>query len=256
LLVARGRTVGAGWLLLAAMLVKVTMAYAIIPIAVWTATRHGRRAMFRFLAPTIVGMPLMALIPGALHSMTAANSGVVTRLAVWNVFIRVSWLEIPGLHPSNYLTAGLIAVVVIIAIAALIGRRQSDPGPGAAVGAAGWLVGAGYVLAWYTVFGFVVSALRPTSRLARWFALQGGVITAAYLIPRDRLTTSPRSCGRSWSIEPVPLPRRDHFERSREHDGRDRVGLISPHRYEWREPRRNVERGVVEPAHRDSTRPR
>jgi hypothetical protein len=191
LLVARGRTVGAGWLLLAAMLVKVTMAYAIIPIAVWTATRHGRRAMFRFLAPTIVGMPLMALIPGALHSMTAANSGVVTRLAVWNVFIRVSWLEIPGLHPSNYLTAGLIAVVVIIAIAALIGRRQSDPGPGAAVGAAGWLVGAGYVLAWYTVFGFVVSALRPTSRLARWFALQGGVITAAYLIPRDRLTTSP-----------------------------------------------------------------
>ena len=190
LLLARGRTVAAGWVLLGGVLVKVTMGYAVIPIAVWVATRHGRRAMLEFLAPTIVGGSLMLLIPGALHSMTAANSGVVTRLAIWNVFLRVSWLKVPGLHPANYLTVGLIAVAVIMVIGAVLGRHQPDPGRGAAIGAAGWLVGAGYVLAWYTVFGFVVAALRPTDRLARWFALQGGVITAAYLIPRERLTTS------------------------------------------------------------------
>lgn len=190
LLLARGRTLAAGWVLLGGVLVKVTIGYAILPIAVWTATRHGRRAMFRFLAPTIVGMALTFLIPGALHSMTTANSGIVTRLAIWNVPLRVSWLNIPGLHAANYVTVGTIAVAVVIVIGAVLGRHQPDPGRGASIGAAGWLIGAGYVLAWYTVLGLVVAALRPTERLARWIAVQGGVITAAYLIPRDSLKTS------------------------------------------------------------------
>jgi hypothetical protein len=53
------------------------------------------------------------------------------------------------------------------------------------------LVGAGYVLAWYTVMGLVVAALRPTDRIARWLAVQGGLITAAFLIPREDLTAMP-----------------------------------------------------------------
>ena len=119
--------------------------------------------------------------------MTNANGGVVTRLAVWNVPIRVSWLAIKSLHASNYTTIGLLAVAVIIVIVAIADRRQPDPGRGAAAAAGAWVAAAGYVLAWYTVLGLVVAALRPTERLARWLALQGGVITAAYLVPRADL---------------------------------------------------------------------
>jgi len=41
------------------------------------------------------------------------------------------------------------------------------------------------------VLGLVVAALRPTDRLARWIALQGGLITAAFLIPRGKLASVP-----------------------------------------------------------------
>ena len=129
----------------------------------------------------------MCAIPGAVHSMTSANGGVVTRLAIWNVPITVSWLRISGLHASSYTTVGLAAVAVLIVLAAVVTRRQPDAGRGAALGGAAWVAAAGYVLAWYTVLGFLVAALRPTERIARWLALQGGVITAAYLVPRASL---------------------------------------------------------------------
>jgi len=75
--------------------------------------------------------------------------------------------------------------------AAVLCRRQPDAGRGAATATAGWLVGAGYILAWYTVMGLVVAALRPTDRITRWLAVQGGLITAAFLIPREELTDMP-----------------------------------------------------------------
>ena len=187
LLLARGRIGAASWVLLATTLVKLTVGYAIIPVVVWTATRYGWRALRSFLLPTIVGGVVMIAIPGAAHSMTNANGGVVTRLAIWNVPIRVSWLAIHSLHASNYTTIGLLAVAAIIVIVAIVDRHQPDPGRGAAAAAAAWVAAAGYVLAWYTVLGLVVAALRPTERLARWLALQGGVITAAYLVPRGDL---------------------------------------------------------------------
>lgn len=187
LLLARGNIRAASWVLLFTVLVKLTIAYAVIPIALWTLVRYGRRSLWRFLAPTLIGGALMCAIPGAAHSMTTANGGVVTRLAIWNVPIRVSWLQIHGLTSSNYTSIGLAAVAAIIVLVAIITRNQPDPGRGAALGAAAWVAAAGYALAWYTVLGFVVAALRPTERIARWLALQGGVITAAYLIPRGSL---------------------------------------------------------------------
>ena len=93
----------------------------------------------------------------------------------------------------------------------------------------------------------VVAALRPTDRIARWLAVQGGVITAAFLIPRGDLATMPvlghivwfyvplaltdrvrvghdparrrrpaRATAWLLPVEPVPLPRSDRLERSRE----------------------------------------
>lgn len=183
LLLARGRINTAAWILAGTVLVKLTIGYAIIPIVVWTAVRYGWRGLRKLLAPVLLAGIVMAVIPGAIHSMTNANGGVVTRLAVWNLPIRVSWLSIHGLHAANFTTVGLLVVAAAIVYAAIAYRNQPDTGRGAAIAAAAWVAAAGYVLAWYTVLGLVVAALRPTERLARWLALQGGVITAAYLIP-------------------------------------------------------------------------
>lgn len=192
LLLKRERVHPAGWVLAATVLVKISIGFAVIPLAVWTATRYGKRAMFTLLAPTIfVAGPLTLLVPGALHSMTNANGGVVTRLAIWNIPLRVSWLGLSNNPGVNFTTAGMVAAFALVVFGAFIARRQPDPGRGAAIGAASWLVATGYVLAWYTVLGLVVAALRPTDRLARWIAVQGGLITAAFLIPRDKLASPP-----------------------------------------------------------------
>ena len=188
LLLVRGRTGAAGWALAATVLVKVSVGFAIIPLAAWAWTRHGRRGAFALLGPTVlVAGPLTLVVPGALHSMTNANGGIVTRLAIWNVFQRVSWLGLTKQPGVNFDTAGLIAAVGVACFGAYVGRRRPDPITGTAVGAAAWLVAAAYVLAWYTVPGLVVAALRPADRLARWIAVQGGVVTAAFLIPRGDL---------------------------------------------------------------------
>jgi hypothetical protein len=192
LLLDHDRTRTAGWVLVAAVLVKISIAFAIIPLALWVLTRRGVRALVMLLAPTVVvGGGLILFVPGALHSMTNANGGVVTRLSIWNIPQRVTWFGFANHPGAKYATAGLVAVVAVALFGAVVGRRFPDSGRGAAIGAASWLVAAGYVLAWYTVLGLLVAALRPTDRLARWFAVQGGLITAAFLIPRDDLTAMP-----------------------------------------------------------------
>jgi hypothetical protein len=192
LLLARGRTNLAGWLLGAVVLVKISIGFAVLPLVVWTATRYGRRGLFAFLGRAILlAGPVMLLVPGALHSVTNANGGVVTRLAIWNIPMRVSWLGLSNQPGVNFATAGMVVALGVGVFGAVIGRREPDPGRGAAIGAAAWLVATGYVLAWYAVLGLLVAGLRPTDRLTRWIALQGGLLTAAFLIPRADLTTIP-----------------------------------------------------------------
>jgi len=206
LLLMRGRTGVAGWVLCAAVLIKISIGFAVIPLAFWTATRYGKRGLLMLVAPTVLfAGTLTLLVPGALHSITNANSGVVTRLAIWNIPQRVSWLGLTHKTGQNFATAGTLAAVAVTVFAAVIGRRQPDPGRGAAVGAAAWLVAAGYVLAWYTVLGLLVAALRPTDRIARWIAVQGGVITAAFLIPRGDLVTMPVLGHIVWFYVPLAL---------------------------------------------------
>ena len=191
LLLTKGRVRAAGYVIAIVLLAKLTIVFAIVPIAVWIGARYGRRALWRLLAPTAVALPLLALIPGAVRSIGQANGGVVTRLAIWNVALHVRWLAIPYLRASNYTTVGLAAMAGLLVAVALRARHDPDPVRAATGGAAVWVGAAAYVLAWYTVLGLVVAALQPTRRLARWLALQGGVVTAAYLIPRAVLRTNP-----------------------------------------------------------------
>jgi len=192
LLLQHDRALVAGWVLCATVLVKITIGFAVLPLVLWTATRSGKRDVVRLLAPTAcVALPVFLLVPGALHSMTSANSGVVTRLSVWNIPQRVTWFGLTNNPGVNFTTAGTIAAVLLAVFAAVLCRRQPDAGRGAATATAGWLVAAGYVLAWYTVMGLVVAALRPTDRITRWLAVQGGLITAAFLVPREDLSEMP-----------------------------------------------------------------
>jgi hypothetical protein len=191
LLLARGKALSAGWVLCATTLVKITIGFAALPLLVWTATR-SRRDVLRFLAPSVfVALPVILLVPGAYHSMTNANSAVVTRLSLMNIPQRVSWFGFVGKPGTTFTTAGTVVALALSVLAAFLCRRQPDAGRGAAASAAGWLVGAGYVLAWYTVMGLVVAAVRPTDRIARWLAVQGGLITAAFLVPREDLAQMP-----------------------------------------------------------------
>lgn len=188
LLLKHARIGTAGWVLCATILLKISIGFAVLPLAFWTATRYGKRGLAYLLAPLVfVAVPIMWLVPGALHSMTNANEGVITRLTVWNIPLRVTRLGYTDIDPIRLAKWGLLVVGVLCLFGAIIARRQPDAGRGAALGSAAWLVGAAYVLAWYTVLGLVVAALHPTDRLARWLAVQGGVITAAFLIPRDWL---------------------------------------------------------------------
>ena len=192
LLLGRGKTRSAGWLLAAVVLVKISIGFAVLPLAFWTATRHGKRGLLALLTPTVVvAGPVLLLLPGALHSMTNANGGVITRMAIWNIPMRVSWIGLSHQPGVNFATVGMVAAFALGVFGSVIGRREPDPGRGAAIGTAAWLVATGYVLAWYTVLALVVAALRPTDRLTRWIAVQGGLITAMFLIPRGDLTTTP-----------------------------------------------------------------
>ena len=188
LLLKHKRIGTAGWVLCATVLLKISIGFAMLPLALWTATRFGKRGLAYFFAPVlVVAVPIMLFVPGALHSMTNANEGVITRLTIWNIPLRVERLGYTDIDPIRLAKWGLLLVGVLCVFGAIIARRQPDAGRGAAIGAAAWLVGAAYVLAWYTVLGLVVAALHPTDRLARWLAVQGGVITAAFLLPRDWL---------------------------------------------------------------------
>jgi hypothetical protein len=192
LLLKHARIGAAGWVLAATVLLKISIGFAILPLALWTATRFGKRGLLYLFGPTIcVAVPIMLLVPGAWHSMTNANGGVITRLTIWNIPLRVTSLGYTDVDPIRLASFGLLLVGALCLFGAVIARRQPDAGRGAAIGMAAWLVAAGYVLAWYTVMGLVVAALRPTDRIARWLAVQGGVITAAFLIPREWLATKP-----------------------------------------------------------------
>jgi len=192
LLLKRGRVRPAGWLLGAVVLVKISIGFAVLPLAVWTATRYGRRGLLEFAGrAALLAGPVMLVIPGALHSVTNANGGVVTRMAIWNIPMRVSWIGLSHQPGVNFATVGMVAALGLGGFGAWLGRYEPDPGRGAAIGAGAWLVATGYVLAWYTVLGFLVAALRPNDRLTRWIALQGGLITAAFLIPRGDLDRFP-----------------------------------------------------------------
>ena len=86
---------------------------------------------------------------------------------------------------------GPLAFVLVLVVGACVTwgtRRALDPTPGVVAAVAAWLVFGGYVLPWYTVWALPAAAMLVRGRLSWLVAVQGAVITAAFVIPRSTIT--------------------------------------------------------------------
>ncbi len=189
----REHYVASGWCVAAALLVKVTAGLALLPLLAWVWVRAGhRRAVVQVAAaPLLVAVPVMLLTPGMASSLHSAKTSVITRASIWNIPYR--WLlSVHGQEPHTtamrLVSYALLLVLVLAAYAAWRTRRRDDPVPGVIAALAVWLVFSAYVLPWYTVWALPIAALLPWSRLSWFVVLQGLVITALAIIPRDSLT--------------------------------------------------------------------
>ena len=192
---------GAGAILAAAMLVKVTAGLALIPMAAWVMTRHGRRALVPFLAPAaIVVVPITLAVPGLLTSLHAANFALVTRTSVWSMYPFRGPL-LPRFGDGAVTQLSLVCVGLAVVVVSRGRRDLEDRVTGAA---AAWLVLSAYVMPWYTVWALPVGALGPQRPLTRVVAWQGAVVASAFLIPYTLLANRVVSFTLGW-IAPTAL---------------------------------------------------
>ena len=181
LLVTRGRHRSAGWVLAAAVLLKLTAAAVVVPLLLWVGMRHGGRALVRLAAPSVlVALPLTLFVPGCLESVRGANRGVITRMSLWNVPLRKTWFPYHDLTPERLAHMSLLVMLGIVLVVTLIGAFQREPGSGVVMASSAWLVAGAYVVPWYSMLPMPTAALRPTSRLAAFVTFQATAMTAAW----------------------------------------------------------------------------
>jgi hypothetical protein len=180
----RRRYLGAGTIVAAGVLVKATAGLALVPLAVWSFARGGRRAALAVVGPTaLLVVPLTLATPGMLHAVHATNRGIVTRTSIWNLDpLRAPVTPRLGDGAVTQLAIVLIAVAVVIVS---VSRRSLAARVTGATAA--WLVLSAYVMPWYTVWALPVAALEPRRPMSRVVAWQGAVATAAFLVPHRLL---------------------------------------------------------------------
>jgi hypothetical protein len=188
----RERYARAGWWITAALLVKVTAGLALVPIIAWAWVRGNKVAVRRVVTgPLLVGIPVMLLTPGVVGSLSRGQIDVISRSSIWNVVLRMPMLVFPGAPHATGALLGRLAFVVVIVVAAAVAwgaRGAPDPAPAVVAAVAAWLIFGGYVLPWYTVWVLPAAALLVHTRLAWLVAVQGAVVTAAFVIPRSTIT--------------------------------------------------------------------
>ena len=185
-----------GSIVAAAMLIKVTAGLALVPIAMWAATRYGGPALRRFLAPVaIVVIPSVLAIPGLFTSIRASNFALVTRTSVWSMYpFRGPLLPRFGDGAVTQLSLVCVSVAVVL-IARDRTRDLRDRVTGAV---AAWLVLSAYVMPWYTVWALPVAAYDHRRPFARVVAAQGAVVASAFLVPSTLLANRFVSFAFGW----------------------------------------------------------
>jgi hypothetical protein len=187
----RERHARAGCWIAAALLVKVTAGLALLPLVAWAWARGGWHAVRRAVAvPLLVAAPLTILTPGVVASLVHGQLGVVSRSSVWGFVLRPPNMLVPVLPHLSGAIVGRLAIVIVVAVCACVARltlRAVDVAPCIVAGVAAWLVFGGYVLPWYTLWVLPAAALLPNSRTTWIVAVQGAVLTAAWVIPRPTI---------------------------------------------------------------------
>jgi alpha-1,6-mannosyltransferase len=181
-----GRAARAGLLLAVALLIKLTAVLALVAVVAWIGFRYGwRRAARAAIAAGVTTVVCYALAGGttALGPLQQA-SGDRSKASLWS--FPVSWVEHSafGVHRANVhvLTEVALAGVVILAVLVAAARLR-DRDPALAVGAAllVYLLGAAYVLPWYTGWTLPVLALAWRSRVALVAQVQAAVLVVIYV---------------------------------------------------------------------------
>jgi len=180
-----------GLFVAAALLVKVTAGFALLPLLAWSWKRGGRRAAGAFAAPCLLALAGMAAIPGFMRSVRHANTSTISSTSIWNIPLRTLPRLLPDLvHPAPYTLVheALLALLVVLVGATVWSLRGRDPAPGVVTALVGWVAFGAYVLPWYAIWALPTAALHARSRLAALVAVQGALATAAFLIPRSALS--------------------------------------------------------------------
>jgi hypothetical protein len=176
----------AGALLAVAVLVKAVAVLPLVAVVAWIIARQGLRPAVR--AAAVAGATVLAgyALAGGRAAMGPLLDASTDRskASVWG--FPVQWLE---RHVFGSLTTDVAALtrvaafaVVIVAVV-VVAPRLHDLDPAIAAGGAAvvYLLGAAYVLPWYSGWAIPVLALAWRSRLALVAELQAAVLLLVYV---------------------------------------------------------------------------
>ena len=182
----RGNGTWAGFLLGAAVLVKVSAFLPVAAVVAWVLVRHGWRSSARTAMTAGAVIAAGYALAGGTTALTPLREASLwhSKASLWA--FPLSWIErsVIGIHPTPshaLATVALAAVVVVAAVVSTARLRDVDPAIAAAGAGFVYLLFAPYVLPWYAGWIIPVLALAWRSRLAVLAQLQASVLALIYV---------------------------------------------------------------------------
>ncbi len=191
LLAKRRRWAWAGFVIALAVLVKIVAGLALAALVVWAWRQRGRRpaAVIAAVSGATIAIPYLFVGgPAALQPLGDARSHL-SRSSVWQL-VRPGGLAhlvgLGGTPSTGPLTTQVIAAGSTLLVVALAGvfvsSRLRDPTPTLVMAGAlvAYLLGAAYLLPWYSMWVLPILALQWRSGLARVVLAQSLLMMIAY----------------------------------------------------------------------------
>ena len=173
--VSRRRPVAGGIAAGVGLLVKASMAFGIVGIAIWLASRR-RRDLGVFVASALVttGLGYLPFGPSAVGAL-AGSLARTSRVSPWSPISNL--IDHPVGGPATAL------VLVLALTAAWKFRSQAAPAVAAAAAVAAYLFAGAYVLPWYPMWAIPCAALASRSWISRLIAIHAALLVVAYQTP-------------------------------------------------------------------------
>jgi Glycosyltransferase family 87 len=210
MLAHRRRATTAGIVLGLAALTKLTALLALVGIAPWMLTVHGRtearRAVVACGAVVVAGI---ALAPASIGVLLSSNHNV-SRASTWNLIntylVPVHVRAHGGWSVDALIAAATIMVVALAALLALRLRRERDPYLPAAATTAAYTAAGSYVLPWYSMWSLPTFAAARETALATVGAAASGIVLASYQLPQSHPHSAWDPFFRGITTLAAPLP--------------------------------------------------